>query len=46
MELTTGEFLFYGGIAGGIALFLFSILLMIFYRFRKKKLLKKIQDEY
>lgn len=45
-ELTQGEWMFYGGIAGAVALVLLSIMLIIVFHKKKKKLLKRIEEDF
>jgi len=45
-ELTLGEMLFYGGIAGTVFFVLLFVVLWLVYEKKKKKLIRKIEQEY
>jgi len=45
-ELTKGEIMFYGGMAGMAFLILLSIVLALVFARKKKKLIKKIEEEF
>ncbi len=45
-ELTMGEMLFYGGIAGTAFFALLFVILWFVFERKKKKLIKKIEQEY
>jgi|GEM_PF-3477562 len=45
-ELTKGEMMLYGGIVGIVLLVILSIMLVAAFRKQKKKLLKRIEEDY
>lgn len=45
-DLTVGEMMFYGGIAGFILLFIVLIIMLNVFKYSRKKLAKKIETEF
>lgn len=44
-ELTMGELMFYGGIAGIVFFGLLFVILWLVYEWRKKRLIRKIEQD-
>ena len=45
MNLTTGEFMMYGGIASFVLLLVIFIIMMIAFKAQRKKMIKRIEKE-
>lgn len=44
--MTTGQLLFYGGIAGTVLFAILTVVMWVVYENKKKKLLRDIEQEY